>query len=258
MSSAEAAGATASDAERYHYADFTTDSYRALLRATKRGYSFEPFGTGSGDPHVLWRHDIDLSVHRALRLARIEHEEGVRATYLLQLHSVFYNLLEAPVLERAREIFTLGHWAGLHFDAGFYGETTREELLEHLAWERDLLSDLIGHPVEVFSFHAPEAAGVADVDADTLAGMISTYGRELRDGYEYVSDSNGYWRHHRLPEVVEAASHPRLHVLTHPEWWQEEEMSPRQRLERAIQGRAEHTLSSWESWTHKHRREIPG
>ena len=249
----------ASPAERYHYVDFTEESYRRLLQTAKERYAFEPFGTDSGEPHVLWRHDVDISLHRALALGRIEHDEGVRATYLLQLHSVFYNLLETDVLARARELFELGHWAGLHFDAGFYGEGSEEELLERLHAERETLAELVGHPVEVFSFHAPEASGVERVDAEAMAGMHSTYARSLREGYEYVSDSNGYWRHQRLPDVLaDAAHHPRLHVLTHPEWWQAEPMSPRERLERAVRGRAEHTLAAWESWTHKHGRDIPG
>ncbi len=250
---------TESDAERYRYDDFTEDGYREMLRAAKRRYSFEPFGTSSGDPHVLWRHDVDISLHRAVALARIEQEEGVRATYLLQLHSSFYNLLEKPVLAAARELFELGHWAGLHYDAGFDGPGTKEELLAHLAAERDLLAEIVGRPVEVFSFHAPEASGVDELDDERMEGMVSTYARSIREGYEYVSDSNGYWRHRRLPELLdEAEPPPRLHVLTHPEWWQREAMSPRQRLERAVTGRAEHTLSAWESWTYKHRRDIPG
>ncbi len=246
------------DAERYHYDDFTEDSYRAILHAAKDRYAFEPFGTSSRDAHVLWRHDVDISVHRALALARIEHEEEVRATYLLQLHSTFYNLLERPVLAAARELFELGHWAGLHYDAGFHGAGSKDELVDHLVRERDLLAEAVGHPVGVFSFHAPEASGVHDLNDERMAGMVSTYARSIREEYEYVSDSNGYWRHRRLPEVLEEAGHERLHVLTHPEWWQREAMSPRQRLERAVRGRAEHTLSAWESWTYKHRREIPG
>ncbi|MGH2922436.1 MAG: hypothetical protein ACRDKH_00195 [Solirubrobacterales bacterium] len=249
---------TASAAERFHYEDFTEESYRRIVRAAKRSYSFEPFGTAARGAHVLWRHDIDMSVHRGLALARIEHDEGVRATYLLQLHSAFYNLLEAPVLAAARELFELGHWAGLHFDGGFHGVGTKEELTERLTGERETLSSLVERPVEVFSFHAPEAMGVHDFDDERMAGMISTYARSIREGYEYVSDSNGYWRHRRLPEVIDEAGHERLHVLTHPEWWQERVMSPRERMERAINGRAEHTLSSWESWTYQHEREIPG
>ena len=70
------------------------------------------------------------------------------------------------------------------------------------------------------------------VDAESIAGLTNAYGESLRERYAYVSDSNGYWRHRRLPDVLEAAGEERLHVLTHPEWWQKEPMSPRERIER--------------------------
>jgi hypothetical protein len=82
---------------------------------------------------------------------------------------------------------------------------------------------------------------VAAVDRERLAGLVNASGRGLRDSYLYVSDSNGYWRHRRLPDVLEDGTSERLHVLTHPEWWQGEPMSPRARLERCISGRADRT-----------------
>ena len=112
--------------KRNHEA-FTEQAYRQLVEAAAERYRFEPFGTATTEPHVLWRHDVDSSVHRALRTAEIEAEAGVRATYFFFLHSWFYNLLEREVLDRARAILELGHWAGLHFDSGFYGEPSRPQ-----------------------------------------------------------------------------------------------------------------------------------
>ena len=31
---------------------------------------------------VIWRHDVDYSPHSALRLAKIEYDLGIKATYL--------------------------------------------------------------------------------------------------------------------------------------------------------------------------------
>ena len=224
-------------AERYQFADFTEGRYREMLAAARRTYSFEPFGTTSRTPHVLWRHDIDLSPHRALRLAEIEAEAGVRATYFLYLHSEFYNLLEAEVFGRVQGILELGHWPGLHFDPSFYAIQRKGELIEKVRFERDLLTELLGRPVETLSFHNP-TAWEEFVDDDRLAGMRNAYGRTISENYTYVSDSNGYWRHGRLPDVLAAAEKWRRHVLTHPEWWQAEPMSPRERLARCIEGRA--------------------
>jgi hypothetical protein len=230
-------------ADRYRFADFTEDRYREMLAAAGRAYSFEPFGTTSQAPHVLWRHDVDVSPHRALRLAEIEAEEGARATYFLCLHSEFYNLLEADIFGRVRRILQLGHWPGLHFDPSFYGSERNDELAEKIGFERDLLTELVGQPVETLSFHNP-TAWEHFLSEDRLAGMTNAYGSTISEKYAYVSDSNGYWRHSRLPDVLAAAENPRLHVLTHPEWWQAEPMSPRERLARCIEGRARH-LEEW-------------
>ena len=94
-----------------------------------------------------------------------------------------------------------------------------------------------------FSFHNP-ATDALSVDTNSVAGMTNAYGRAITESYTYVSDSNGYWRHQRLPDVLEAAEEQRLHVLTHPEWWQAKPMAPRERLARCIEGRAQRS-SNW-------------
>jgi hypothetical protein len=221
-----------------HAVDFTESNYKRLLQMASVHYSFEAFGTTCTTPHVLWRHDIDMSVHRALALAQIEADAGVRATYFVLPHSRFYNLLERTVTLRARTITSLGHSLGLHFDARFYGEIrTADEMSERLAQERDTLENLLDAPVLAFSFHDPTTADVLHFDDDIVAGMVNAYGRNVRGGYVYCSDSNGYWRHDRLEDVLSLRPE-RLHVLTHPEWWVPQVMSPRERVSRCIDGRA--------------------
>jgi hypothetical protein len=219
--------------------DFTESSYRRLIQSARDRYEFKPFSRAIWDsPHLLWRHDVDFSVHRALALARIETDHAVHATYLLSLTGPFYNVLEPAVLSRIREIADLGHWLGLHFDPGAHPEANSDELLmAKLAFERDLLSEVTEQPIEAVSFHNPGATGADALEADQLAGMINVYGHRIRASYAYASDSNGYWRHERLHDVIESGCHERLHVLTHPEWWQAEAMSPRARLERCLEGR---------------------
>jgi hypothetical protein len=218
------------------YPQFTEDGYRELLRLAKRRYSFGSFRDFRSAPAgtVLWRHDLDFSVHRALALARIEAEEHVRATHFVLLHSAFYNALEAEITERVREILSLGHELGLHFDPRFYAG---RDLDAALVRERDLLGGLFETDVVAFSLHNPDVAGWSD-GRDEVAGMVNTYGSAIAERFGYASDSNGYWRYTPLGEVLERGRHERLHVLTHPEWWVPEPMSPRDRVSRAIDGRA--------------------
>ena len=218
------------------YAQFTEAGYRELLRLAKGRYAFRSFRDYRDAPAgtVLWRHDLDFSVHRALAVARIEAAEGVHATHFLLLHSGFYNALEAEVAERVREIVSFGHDLGLHFDPRFYDG---RDLDDALARERALLEDLFATEVTAFSLHNPDIAGWSD-GRDEIAGMVNAYGSYLTQHYGYASDSNGYWRFAPLDEVLVRDNEERLQVLTHPEWWVPEPMSPRERVARAIDGRA--------------------
>ena len=240
MRSCQNAGVTGD----WHIEDFTEASYREIVVTARARYAFEPFGTEADGPHVLWRHDVDYSMHRAVALARLEAEAGARATYFVTLHSDLYNVLEPAVHARAREIAALGHWIGLHFDAGFHAGG---ELDERAAWEGRVLSETLEVPVKAVSLHNPSVSATVTFDAEELGGMVHAGARSVRDRYTYISDSNGYWRFDRLPEVVAAGAHERLHVLTHPEWWQERAMSPRARILRCIEGRGRASQATYDA-----------
>jgi hypothetical protein len=235
----------------WHFEDFTEASYREIVQAARDRYAFEPFGTAATGPHVLWRHDVDYSVHRAFALARIEAELGVRATYFLMLHSDLYNLLEPAVHARAREIAALGHWIGLHFDAAFYADGASDA---RVAWEGRVLSEALQLPVRAISLHNPSVSAIEGLDVEELGGMVHAGARSLLQNYVYISDSNGYWRFERLADVVAAGVHERLHVLTHPEWWQEHPMSPRERILRCIEGRGRASEATYDELLATNRR----
>lgn len=219
-------------------ADFTEAAYRELVQAAKARYAFLSFAdAATADAGVLWRHDIDVSVHRAVALAGIEQSEGVRATYFVHLHSRFYNVLEDAIVERLRAIVAMGHEMGVHFDTHF-APAMGESLEAAVAAEAAIVERLSGAPVRALSFHDPDAFGAVVNTADRIAGLVNTYGRSIQDRFGYGSDSNGHWRHTRLLDEITSGRHPRLQVLTHPEWWVPEPMTPRARIARAIDGRA--------------------
>lgn len=223
---------------------FTEHVYLELVQLAKAHYAFVSFADyeTAGAGSVLWRHDLDFSVHRAVALARIEAEEGARATYFVQLHSPFYNALEAEIAAGIREILGLGHELALHFDPRFYDHRVGTQ---ELARERALLEDLFQAPVLAFSAHNPTLNGWRN-DRDVVAGMVNAYGPFLSTKYGYASDSNGYWRDAPLAEILVRGEHERLQVLTHPEWWVPEPLSPRDRVSRAIEGRAARQHSRYE------------
>lgn len=230
------------------FEDFTEQAYASLIDLARSRFAFAPFGSTNDAPHALWRHDVDVSVHRALALALIEAARGVRSTWFLSLHSAFYNLLDADVAAHARTLLRLGHWLGLHFDLAAYADLDDEAGLHRLVErERALLEDWLEHPVTAVSFHNPDVVTLPAMRADHVGGLPNAYAASLEARYLYVSDSNGYWRFQRLADVLADTDVERLHVLTHPEWWPPQPMSPRDRIERAARGRADDTLRNYDA-----------
>jgi hypothetical protein len=243
------------NAERYHFADFTRENYRRLLRLTKQTYLVRSYTDFQAEEHfVLWRHDVDFSVHAARKLAQIEAEEGVVATYFLHLHNEFYNLLEREITACVGDILELGHSIGLHFDSNFYNIQREEQLVKFLSRETRILEEIFGQEIRVFSFHNP-IPFTMNCRQWQYAGLINTYADYFQTNVGYCSDSNGYWRFRRLEDVLRQATDERLQVLTHPEMWQDSVMSPKQRIYRCIEGRAQKTKQWYEATLKKYGRE---
>ena len=221
--------------------EFTEAGFRALLQRLKAdGYRFAHYGKAVHDRHVIWRHDVDVSMHRATKLAEIEAEEGATATYFVNPHSTFYNLLEPEISRLLKRICSLGHEVGLHFDAEAHDTAgwTTDRLEAAIARERATLDLILDVPVRTISWHNPDLSNLLEFDTGEVGGLVNAYAASFRRNYVYCSDSNGYWRFQPMIEVI-AAGHPRLHLLTHPEWWTPEPMPPSKRIDRAITGRAQ-------------------
>ena len=79
-----------------------------------------------------------------------------------------------------------------------------------------------------------------------MAGRINAYGDDIKARYRYVSDSNGLWRFDSAFDVIAEQQSERLHVLTHPVWWTPTPLPPRERVMRALLGRASRLMSSYD------------
>ncbi len=235
--SADPEADTLTSDHRKSWADFTEAGFRALLESLAVGsYKSVRYGEPLADRVAVLRHDVDVSMHRAAALARIEAKAGVRATYFLHPRCGFYSLAEPPIAALARAIAALGHDIGLHFDAGSDRRWTRDGLEAAVRRDRALLEAMVERPAVAVSWHNPGFSNALEFKDARFGGLVNAYGRHYWDSYSYCSDSNGYWRHQPMPEVV-AAGHPRLHLLIHPEWWTPTAMSPSARMDRAVEGR---------------------
>src|SRR6266487_4453075 len=94
---------------------FDLGHYRELLDAAREGgYRFAFFDREPEPGTVLLRHDVDLSLDAALRMAELEADAGAAATYFLMTRSEFYNLDSASGESAVERLRSLGHRVGLH------------------------------------------------------------------------------------------------------------------------------------------------
>lgn len=219
--------------------DFTIARYREVLSQAKARFRFVQFDFPFEEGNIaLWRHDVDFSPQRAVVMAAIEADAGVMATYFFQLSSRYYNLFEPDIVSIVREIAKLGHDIGLHFEvqASIDGKQPNHE--GELQFQAAALSHICGKPVTSFSLHNPTTIIGIPLDDQQHSGLINASYSGLRERFSYCSDSNGVWRFRSLDEMIQDPDVTMLYALTHPEWWQETVMLPRDRLQRCIDGRA--------------------
>lgn len=198
--------------------DFCLSDYRLIL-GELRGLGYESRSLGSlqaAQRDVFLRHDVDMCLDRALRVAEVEAEVHFTATYYVLISTDMYNPASAINRSRLRSIVALGHSIGLHFDATKYADD-RASLEIAAEDECDLLSMIIDAPVESISFHRP-AGALFNVEGQ-FAGRLHTYEPALMRNVAYVSDSSGgFFQGHPLDHPAIAAGRA-LQLLTHPIWW---------------------------------------
>ena len=216
--------------------DFTESHYRDCVRCAKDYYRFIFFEeTNAAAPWILWRHDIDVSPEQARVLAEIEAAEGVKSTFFIHLRSPFYSVFEESTTKIFNDIVLMGHRIGLHYDIASNMAA---------ATERTILGEVLNVRIWYVSQHNPPMNISASAPLLT-DGMINAYyfiGKDIG----YVSDSNGFWSHERLMDVLKGRQYERLQVLTHPVWWQDPPSSPRARIEDHVNKQRDRVLAKYD------------
>jgi hypothetical protein len=172
-----------------HYGDI-------LEAAAEGGYGFGGFEGSPAAATVILRHDVDLSLDAAVRMAELEHDAEARATYFLMTESVFYNLDSTEGAAAIDRLRALGHHVGLH---AVYPNAPVD-----------------GRFDPVVAWHNPDPEYMRAPLAD---GRINVMQEPWFDPATYRSDSNQHWRSGCPHDELRAGAFPWLQLLTHPEIW---------------------------------------
>lgn len=227
--------------EKYRFDDFTLANYERLVDlALKKGFQFISYTEGfvKARKDILWRHDVEFEPDVALRMAEIEHKHGAKATYFFQLHSNYYNIFDSHYTEVFHKIYALGHDVGLHFDSHYYGINNESELNKFIELDRAYFEAVLGVKIKSFSFHNTTPFTQSCLSG-TNGGLINVYSSHFKEKYNYCGDSLGYWRFDRLEDVLNDDNVQHLQVLTHDANWTDEVLSPRKRVRKFLNDKAE-------------------
>jgi hypothetical protein len=176
--------------------DWSLDGYRTLVEAAiAGGYRTAGFEEEPETGILYLRHDVDLSLDAALRMARLESQLEVTATYFLMTKSVFYNLDSAEGKAAIAELRALGHRVGLH---AVYPEVELDERFD-----------------PVVAWHNPDPVYMST----PIDGALNVMEPRRFDPATYRSDSNQHWRSGDPRDELRAGSFPWLQLLIHPEIW---------------------------------------
>jgi len=175
---------------------FDLAHYAELLAAAKHGrYRFAFFDREPMPRDLLLRHDVDLSLDAALKLAELEADAGAQATYFLMTRSVFYNLASPEGDHALRHLRELGHRVGLH---AVYPQLDLDDRFD-----------------PVVAWHNPEP----EFMGEPIDGAVNVMQPAYFDPDHYRSDSNQQWRNGCPHEELAAGGFEWLQLLTHPEIW---------------------------------------
>tara|TARA_R110000737_G_scaffold341001_1_gene364376 strand:- start:9 stop:683 length:675 start_codon:yes stop_codon:yes gene_type:complete len=188
-------------------------TYNSYLELIKEGLE--------KDVGFFFRHDVDISLKKAVEMAEFENKNNIKSTYYILLSSPYYNALEAENLQRIRTLRELGMGIGLHYDNSIKLQDANQccsEIIIQLGMLQHHIGELEEKSV---TFHKP-LRGV-DINGETvnLLNLSNIYSPNFDRRFKYISDSGHNWRENPY-DIIN--TNDMVHINTHPEWYNNEEM----------------------------------
>lgn len=222
--------------------DFTFSHYEKILNLVRKAeYKAVLFNESClHDRELIIRHDIDLDLDQAYRMALIENKHQIRTTYFVMISSPFYNIFDRSNSDFVRGILDLGHQIGLHFDEAYYNLTDKENVIKNVDSEVRILKDHFGTMIYAVSFHRPSQF-ILKSEIKLENGLINTYSRNYMKEFKYISDSRRMWKDGCLCKLFDKADidncTPSIQALIHPIWWNDISLSAQTVMERFLQNK---------------------
>lgn len=220
--------------------NFTYDHYREILNAFRSdGYdtvSFTTFEPGK-KYQLLLRHDIDFLSPNLLFVTNIEKELGFHSINHFLITSELYNLNSKICRIIIAKLRDQHHYIGLHVDPiAIIPEAPTEQFQEGFKALLRLTEVILGE-IESYSFHRPAMNGsYKDLLPEHLPFSVPkcAYDTPFFKDIIYRSDSRREWRNGCICKEIKKLNGQSIQLLIHPNWWDEEDITRDQNLQKYI------------------------
>lgn len=170
-----------------------------------------PLRDWDGDPALILRHDVDLSIDSAARMAELEMTCGVRSTFFIMGTNEWYNPASPQNRRTLQKMVQDGFEIGLHFDVLAVPDENPAEARRRLELEAEVLSAASGAKIGSVSLHNPSISGQYPL----FEGYINAYDPRFFGPGRYASDSCMLFRED-LEALATRGKDETVQLLLHP------------------------------------------
>jgi hypothetical protein len=151
------------------------------------------------DKNVELRHDVDISIESAYRMAKYENELSVKSIYYLRFDCDYYNLLTSKNI-KILDYLMENHEIGCHVDCTNF--ENEDSLYNYLYNYNKII------PFRKFTFHI-------NTDKTKRFGNIKYFQNKSILTGEYISDSKNNFDDDKLLKIKNLND---FTLVIHPEW----------------------------------------
>ena len=162
---------------------FSYNEFRNLINIVQRNLPIVDYKDVKDNTKkfCVLRHDIEFSIDRAHKLAKIEKELGVVSTYTVQVRNNTYNALSEKNIDLISKIRNLGHHIGLHQNPP--SSMKLDTLKDYIMRDINILEDCYGFEIDRFAFHRPKKEFLASYI--NLKDKINCYGKNFFHYFDF-------------------------------------------------------------------------
>tara|TARA_B100000427_G_scaffold34558_2_gene25106 strand:- start:2843 stop:3532 length:690 start_codon:yes stop_codon:yes gene_type:complete len=187
------------------------------------------------DKQVILRHDVDVSIDLALKMAILENNSNIQSTYFFLLSNLSYNLLADENIKKVKKIRKLGHNISLHFDLSIY-QNPRKGFIN----EKKIFEDVFDENINIISIHQPTSAFLDN--PENYFPIQNTYENKLLKKIVYFADSGGSFRYGSPLKSKAFQESKNIQLCIHPVWWMNSKKTVQKTIEEVSKSKSDNFI----------------